>query len=383
MSLLRSILLFCTASLLGLGVLMVYSASATAELEADDWGYLAAHLAWLAAGCVAAALLAWLPGRLIRRLALPLAILTVLLLVWSLAAGLHGGRRAASIELGPMKFRLAELANLSVVLLVCWCGSGPGSQLSRSWRGWSGPLGYVLLVALLLRLGGEAGPARFVLALGLIMLFVAGVPLRHFLLLVVGVPLIAALLAAPPRQLADLWARLRAGQPAGSPYYVRQSESALSSGGLWGTGLGRGWQKIGFAARANTDFVFAVIGEELGLAGTLAVIALYALLLSSALALAGKLRSDAFAQMAVAGLGIELVLQAAVNMGVVTVGLPPQGVPLPLVSYGGSELFCSLAAVGLIVGLSRSGGQPSDRELEEEPEPLEPADETKLWARGG
>ncbi len=380
MTLLRNILIFCTVALLGLGVLMVYSAHAAAELAADDWDYLLAHLSWLAAGSIAAGVLARLPARLIRRLALPLSTVTVLLLLWSLPAG----RRAGLFDVGPIQFRLAELAKLSVVLLVAWCGSGTASQLGRSWRGWPGPLGFVLLVSLLLVLAGEVGSAGFVLALGLLMLFVAGVPLRLFaLLLAAGAPLLVAVMVAPRSVLVRPWAWLGPNEAVVSHYHVRQSESALRSGGLWGAGLGRGWQKIGFAPQANTDFVFAVIGEELGLAGTLTVIALFGLLLLSTIGLASGLGADAFAQIAVAGLGVELVMQAIVNISVVTVGLPPHNVPLPLVSYGGSQLFCSLAAVGAIVGLTTSGGEAREQQFEEAHECLPPVDETKLWARGG
>jgi cell division protein FtsW len=129
---------------------------------------------------------------------------------------------------------------------------------------------------------------------------------------------------------------------------------SLGSGGLQGTGLGRGWQKLSFLPEASTDFVFAVLGEELGLLGTIGVLGLWMGALLLGLRLIPKLADDPFAFLCGTTLLMQLVGQAIINMAVVTALLPPKGIALPLISYGGSNLVVSLVACGMILSLSRS-----------------------------
>jgi cell division protein FtsW len=127
----------------------------------------------------------------------------------------------------------------------------------------------------------------------------------------------------------------------------------MGAGGLFGVGLGKGWQKLSFLPEANTDFVFSVVGEELGLVGTLSLLALWAALFWAGLAMLHSVRHDRFASSAGFALLTQMVLQALINMAVVTALIPPKGIPLPLVSYGGSSLVMNLASLGIMLSLSR------------------------------
>jgi cell division protein FtsW len=124
--------------------------------------------------------------------------------------------------------------------------------------------------------------------------------------------------------------------------------------GLFGVGLGKGWQKLSFLPEANTDFVFSVVGEELGLVGTFGLLALWGALYWAGLQMLRSIRQDRFASTAGFTLLTQMVLQALINMAVVTALVPPKGIPLPLVSYGGSSLVMNLASLGIILSLSRA-----------------------------
>src|SRR5262249_38289913 len=144
------------------------------------------------------------------------------------------------------------------------------------------------------------------------------------------------------------------------PYQLDQSLVSIGCGGLWGVGLGKGWQKLSFLPEANTDFVFSVVAEELGLIGTVGLLLLFAVLYWAGLRAAGEIRNNPFASTAAFVLLTQLVMQALTNMAVVTALIPPKGIPLPLVSYGGSALVMSLTCLGIVCSLSRSEGQLLD-----------------------
>jgi len=133
---------------------------------------------------------------------------------------------------------------------------------------------------------------------------------------------------------------------------VRQSLTTLGVGGFWGMGLGEGWQKLSFLPEANTDFVFAVIGEELGLLGTLSVVVLWGGLLYFGGQLIQRAPTGSFQKTVAATLLTQLALQAIINVGVVTAMLPPKGISHPFISYGGSSLLVSCVAVGLIISMT-------------------------------
>jgi cell division protein FtsW len=353
----RKLLIFTTAALAGLGLLMVYSSSITARPSFSDQKYLTRQLMFMAAGVVAAALAARVPVDLWRKAAVPLLVIVTALLVAVLIPGMgsriNGAQRwfrFASISVQP-----SELAKVSLVLFLAWSLERKGDAIRRFWKGWLPLMLPPVMVSGLVLIEPDFGTAVFLMAVAVLMLYLAGVPIWHMVAgIAAAVPAIGILVLAQPYRVRRIFQFLDGwSDPAAAPYQVQQSLVALGSGGLWGTGLGQGWQKLGFLPEANTDFVFAVVGEELGLVGTLTVLALWGTFLVCGVRLARMAAADRFAYFAALGLIGQSVFQAALNIGVVTGSLPPKGISLPFISAGGSNLIISLVSVGMVLGMTR------------------------------
>jgi len=202
----------------------------------------------------------------------------------------------------------------------------------------------------------DLGTAMYLVICSAIALFAAGCPTRFFLVAgALAAPAAGCLAVLRPYQMRRVTGFLAAWSDWSQvPYQLDQSIVSMGAGGWFGVGLGKGWQKLSFLPEANTDFVFSVVGEELGLVGTLSLLLLWAALFWAGLQIVRSVRNDRFASSAAFALLTQTVLQAILNMAVVTALIPPKGIPLPLVSYGGSALVMNLAAIGIILSLSRS-----------------------------
>lgn len=201
----------------------------------------------------------------------------------------------------------------------------------------------------------DLGTSAFLTASAGLALFIGGWPLAYFGLSIAAiVPAAGLLLALKPYQQHRIagflatWTNFEA-----APYQVKQSLIALGSGGWFGTGLGRGWQKLSFLPEANTDFVFAVLGEELGLVGALAVVALWCGVLLAGLRMLSRLDARSYEFQAAFVLLTQIVAQAALNVAVVTAMAPPKGISHPLISSGGSNLVITLLQFGVILSLAK------------------------------
>jgi cell division protein FtsW len=353
----RKLLIFVTAALAGLGLLMVYSASITPKPSFSDQKYLSKQLMFLAVGVCFAVMSSRFPAEFWRKAAVPITLLTgvslVLVLIPGIGSRINGAQRwfrFASVSVQP-----SELAKLSLILFLGWAIERRGNKIHEFWRGWAPlmllPIGYGALVLA----EPDFGTAVFLLSIATMMLFLAGVPILHMgIIAATIVPLFTALVINQPYRMKRVFEFVHGwADPSVAPYQVRQSLVALGVGNVWGSGLGQGWQKLGFLPEANTDFVFAVVGEELGLAGTLAVLALWAAFLICGVRIAWRARHDRFVYLTSLGLVCQSVFQAAVNIGVVTGTLPPKGISLPFLSAGGSNLVVSIVSVGVLLGLTR------------------------------
>ena len=344
--------------MIGLGVVMVHSASITSWPSDFDRVYLSRHVIFLCLGAVAAAICANLPARVWYRYAPHLFVLTLLLLVVVLIPGVgtrvNGAQRW--LRFGSISVQPSELAKLALPLLMARLLVRRRDRI-RHWLWGTLPLVWpVLCVVPLVAEQPDLGTAVFLTCLGAITLFLGGWPLRNFVASGAAVvPAAVTLFALKPYQLERITGFVAAWRDfQKAPYQIKQSLLTLGAGGLTGVGLGRGWQKLSFLPEANTDFVFAVVGEELGLVGTLSLIGLWTVLYLTGLRLLRRLPRDSFAYIACAALLTQLVLQAALNVAVVTAVVPPKGIPHPLVSYGGSSLAVSLTAIGIMVSLTRA-----------------------------
>lgn len=360
MPLTRDLFLAVVAMLLSIGLMMVYSASITSRPSMAEQTYLLRHLTFLGVALFAGGVAAWVPIDVWRRVAPALFAITVLLLIVVLIPGVgtmvNGARRW--LRCGPLSLQPSEVAKVSLPLFLCWMIDRRRDAHGRI-VAVVPPFIPVAILVFLVSQQPDLGTALFLTMTAGLCLFVAGWPVWQFVMAGGCVaPLAAGVVALRPYQ----WERIEGflatwTDPNGAPYQVRQSLTTLGVGGLSGAGLGRGTQKLSFLPEPNTDFVFAVIGEELGVLGTLTTGALWMGVLFFGLRLIERLPQTSFAFTAAVTLLAQLVLQATINAGVVTALLPTTGIPHPLVSYGGSSLVVSVVSVGIVLSAARS--QPS------------------------
>lgn len=346
----ESLLLVVTA-LLGLGVVAMGSAAVADPAGATF--YLQRQLLFLAVGLVAALIATRLPLALWQRLALPGVIAALLMLIVVLLPGVgetvNGSTRW--IGVGPLRVQVAEPAKLLIVIYLAAWAVRHGEQLRSSLAAYTVPYALFPVASALLLLQPDFGTAAVITAAGLLMLFLAGARLRFLalpvLLAVIGFTLLA--ITSPYRwtrlvTFLDPWA-----DPLGSGYQLVQSLIAIGRGGLFGEGLGEGVQKLQYLPEAHTDFLFAVLAEELGLIGVAVLILLYLALLHRLFAIGvSALRLDRrFGAYLVFGIALIIGFQAWINIGVNLGLLPTKGLTLPLMSYGGSSLAVMLLGIGL------------------------------------
>lgn len=362
-SLAREGFLIAIVALLGLGTMMVFSSTgATRTLELRT-GFLQKHLIFLLAAGGVFVTLIQIPTRWVMRAApwafLGATALLVLVLIPGIGSEVNGARRW--FRLGPVSLQPSELMKIALPLLLAWL-------LSESRSGWKKlrttvAFAALLFTPILIALQPDLGTSVLVFTMGACFLFLAGYPVWLFALGCASIiPVLGGLMLFRPYQLQRLASYFDAlGHWENAQYQVKQSLLSIGSGGLWGTGPGRGLQKLSFLPESHTDFVFAVIGEELGLVGTLATIGLWILLFLCGVRLVSRVIDDR-ERFALAGtLLAGIVLQAVINTCVVTSLLPPKGISHPLLSYGGSNLLATMIAFALILNLTR---QPNETPLQ-------------------
>ncbi len=351
-------LLCVLLTLLGLGIVMVFSASSVESLAAvgNPYYFLIRQAIWASLGLVAMVVLMNYPLERIRRLARPFAMLTGFLLLAVLVPHvgkeIQGARRW--IGVGSLVLQPSEIAKLALVLLFADTLSRPEAQPQSFMKGVLPHLGWILLAGGLIMLEPDLGTALCIAGTGIVMLWVAGAQTGQILGVgALGVPAIGLLILVEPYRLNRLLAFLHPQKdPLGSGYHIIQSLYALGSGGLFGQGLGRSSLKYFYLPEQHTDFIFAVLGEELGFLGALAVVVLFFIVGWRGIRTA-VLAPDRFSSLLAAGLTTMILLQAFLNIAVVTASMPITGVPLPFISYGGSSLVFTLAGAGLLLNVSR------------------------------
>lgn len=361
MPLSRQMLVSLICALLSVGLLMVYSASMTARPSDAEEFYLSKHAIFLLMGLGLGGIASIMPANFWKQMAPWIFGFGVLLLIVVLIPGIgtqvKGARRW--LRQGGMSLQPSEFMKIAVTLLLA-------SGMERLWqRRHDFVQGTIVLLApiaaaiLLVVIEPDLGAAVMLSATALLALFIRGWPLGR--LLAGGALVIPAAFvwfALKPYQLRRLQGFLATWTDfEQAPYQVQQSLTTLGVGGLSGTGLGEGIQKLSFLPEANTDFVFSVVGEELGLVGTLGISALWLSVLWVGAQVIRPLRRDSFEYTVGFVLLCQLVAQAATNVAVTTAMLPPKGIAHPLISYGGSSLWSSLLAIGILLSVSRKNAE--------------------------
>ena len=288
-------------------------------------------------------------------------VLLILVLIPQLGAEVNRARRWFRIPVGGIivSFQPSEPAKWAVVFFLAAVCDRFSADIKLFWKRFV-PICCVIAIVVGLIIIEDFGTAVFISILSLVMLIISGVKFWHIL---TPLPFAAAgfafILLRSPNRMQRIYAFLSPGTWADSvAYQANQSLIALGSGGLWGKGLGKGICKYGHLPEDTTDFIFAIIGEELGFVGTAAVIGLFIAFIW--LGILVVLRShDHFGRLLAAGIVFTIAIQAAINIGVVTVVLPTKGIPLPFVSAGGTSMLLSSAAVGVLLNIAKQSNQKS------------------------
>jgi cell division protein FtsW len=353
------LLLLTQVILVGLGAAVLFSASYPHALAVfqDPYYFLRRQLLWILLGAVAAVAAAQLPLELIRRAVPGLLLLSLVLMLLTFVPGIgkpvQGARRW--LFLGGVSIQPSELAKLTLVLYLASIFSKKQGRMNDAINALLPPLLVVAGFVALTYMQNDFSTAFFILVVSLAMFLVAQVRLLHLLLLsAFALPLGGILMFTKAHRVRRLMAFLNPlADPRGSGYQVIASQTALSGGGFWGRGLGKGIKKLGGLPEAHSDFIFAVVGEESGFLGALFVLLLFVLFAWRGYGIAFR-GGESFHRYLAFGLTTVIFLQAVLNIAVVSGLMPATGIPLPFFSSGGSSMLVSLVMCGLLINLSKA-----------------------------
>lgn len=351
------VLLLMVVALTSFGVVMVYSASSVmAAKNFHDGAYFLKRQGLFALIGFAAALVAMrVDYQIWRKLAVPLLLVSLVLLVAVLIPGIGGKVKGASrwIRLPGFNLQPSEFTKIALILYLAYSIDKKQDRIRSLSAGF---LPYMVVLMILLGLllkQPDLGAALTLAAVTILMLFAAGTRLVFILgSAMVALPFVAYLVITSSYRLKRIKAFLNPEQdPTGIGWQIIQSKYAFGAGGVFGQGLGEGKQKLFYLPEAHTDFILSVVGEELGFIGVLIIIGMFFILVQRALRIA-MATQDTFARFLALGIAVLFAIEATVNMGVVTGLLPTKGLALPFLSYGGSSLLVSLFAVGILLNIS-------------------------------
>ncbi len=352
------LLFFAALFLLAIGIVMVFSASYYDTLENDPYFYLRRQLTWALVGLAAMFIVMKIDYfRLKPYINFIFIVSLILLIVVLFMDPIKGSRRW--IDFGFTNVQPSEIMKLSMVLLLAKELSKIGPRIKNFFTGLGPFLLLVGVVAVLIMLEPDLGTTIVLTGTTGILLIAAGLRLSHFFVLCfAGLGAVAAFILEDQTRMNRIIGYLDPWSHASKEgYQLINSLYALGSGGLFGMGLGNSRQKLDYLPEQNTDFIYAILGEELGFIGAFLVILLFSLFAWRGYRIAMNC-SDTFGSLLAVGITTMIVFQAFINMGVVTGLLPITGISLPFISYGGSSLLISMIALGILLNISRYSQNP-------------------------
>jgi cell division protein FtsW len=352
-------LLFPALFLVGIGIVMVYSASSALAIKrfGSDYFFLRKQAAFALVGLVALVICRHFPYGYYRHMAYLLLALSIAFLaaVFIPQMGVSAGGATRWLRLGPLAFQPSEFARIALVIYLAYSLDKKRDRLKDFSVGFIPHIVLLTVFAGLIIRQPDFGSIVILSMLTGLMMFIGGVRIKHlFLFFITLLPVgIYFLMSAEYR-----WKRLLGfldpwQYPAAEGYQIVHSLMAFGTGGVTGAGIGKGYQKLFYLPEPHTDFIFSVIGEELGLIGVLAIICLYAWIVVCGIRIA-KNATDRFGSFLAAGLTVAMGLQIVVNMGVALSMLPTKGLTLPFLSYGGTSLLINMASIGILMNISAS-----------------------------
>lgn len=346
-------------TLLALGIVMVYSSSSIRmDLKNDATIFLRRQILWAVLAGIVFIIARSTDVSLLKKYATPIFAACCLLLVavlTPLGKAVGGARRWISI--GGMNIQPSEIAKIAMIIMVAKSIEMRRDKLSYFKEGYLKIIAPILIIVGLVIVEPDFGSAALLIGVGMIMVFVAGAKLKH--LAITAVPGVLAVIGLVMLKGDHVRARLAAffdpnADPNGVNYQPIQAIIALGSGGLFGQGLGASRQKRMFLPEIHTDYIFALVGEELGFIGASGVILLFALLLFFGFAAVLRAK-DRFSFFVALGLTLFIGFQTVINISVATGTIPPKGIALPLISFGGSSLCICAASLGILVNIAMAG----------------------------
>ena len=370
----------CILALLTFGIIMLASTSAFGAWHTrggDTFFFTRRQAVWMGLGLAVGGLLAWLDYRQLRKLAWALFILAALLLAGLLIFGTPINGAVRWYVLGPVRFQPSEFAKYALVILLArWLEKAQRRpkgveepRMRHWWWGVWGPLSLAGGLGLLILKEPDLGTTLLLGMVTLVLLWLAGASGRWLGVIVgTGMAAMAAFLVAifqydmfqDSYQVQRILRWWYEDDLEGSNYQQWIAMVALGAGGVEGVGLGNSRMKMAYLPEVHTDFIFPIIGEELGLIASLAVVFVFCLLVVSGFLLSAR-APDSFGRYLGCGIMTTIGLQTMINLAVVTNAIPNKGMPLPFISYGGSNLVMTLAALGIVLNIARQGLAGADR----------------------
>lgn len=346
-------MLFAVVVLSLFGILMVYDSSVAIAIRdfGNQYYYLRDQIKWLVAGFAALTLFSFINYHQWYKIALPMLLGTIVLLLAVFLPGIGVSALGAHrwLNFGFFILQPAELAKLVLVIyLSAW--------FSRTERGRLGAFALlVFMIVGLVLLEPDLGTSIILVAIAVLLYFSSGAPVMHFAIILPVLFLgVLGLAIISPYRMARLTTFLHPNEdPLGSSYHIHQALLGLGSGGWFGVGIGQSRQKYEYLPEANTDSIFAIIGEETGFAGSVAVILMFVFASWRGFRIA-KRAPDGFGRLLALGITAWFCVQTIINLSAMVALMPLTGVPLPFVSYGGSSLIIMLAAVGILLNISKA-----------------------------
>lgn len=366
-----STLVAIVLALLSFGIVMLASTSSvkgTATFD-DPHYFLKRQLIWALMSLLAGVILFRFDYHWWQKLSVPLAVTSVVLLVLVFvpAIGVRVGGSNRWLRLGPLSLQPSEFAKFSMVVVLASWMAGIGRRCRNFKEGLLFPVMGLGVILALLIMEPDFGTALLAGTVGMIIMFTGGTRLGYLLItgMLGGCGFIVAVMRDPVR-MGRILAFITPEKYPATAYHLAQSKVAFIRGGLFGVGLGNSMQKHFYLPEAHTDFILAIIGEELGILATCLVVALFLGVLVCGIIISFR-ALDPFGRLLGFGLTMMITLQAAINIGTVTGCLPTKGLPLPFISYGGSSLIMSVASICVLLNIAQHS---SEEHVDEHTRPI-------------
>jgi cell division protein FtsW len=351
-----SLILTAVLMLAGIGIIMVYSAGSAIAIKdyGSEYFFLRKQFIFSLLGCIVMIICRNIPYQWLQRLVYPCLIISLIMLICIFFPGIghKAGGAIRWIRVMGISFQPSEIARFTIILYLAYSLNKKKDRINQFAIGIVPHAIVIGIFLILIAMQPDFGSVVIIAAIAFLMMFVGGIPIKYLLSCVlVFIPTAYYLVIIAPYRLQRILTFLNPWQHRTEEgYQIIHSLMAFGSGGFWGTGLGKSYQKLFYLPEPHTDFIFSVIGEELGLIGVVVIMTLYALIIWRGFYISMMI-DDLFGSCLALGFTMAVALQVSVNMSVTLGLLPTKGLTLPFLSYGGTSLLCHMAIMGILMNI--------------------------------